>query len=184
MTVAVPRDALLSDLLVRLHRRLPELDLDVVRTGVAITEFAASALAALETHFARYDLSQARFSALLLLYHYPERAWTPGLLADALRVRAPTMTGIVQVLEQQRWVRRRHDPADRRKTLLQLSGAGKRRFARLLPRHFVRIAAAFAGIRRKRRTAFREAIHGMHQVMDSLAAGGPPPAGGAGRRAR
>lgn len=169
MDVAIPHDRLVAGLLERVEGALPDLDPEALRTGLTIAEFAVGALSALETHFARLGLSQARYSTLMLLYYFPERAWTPSGLAGALRVQPPTMTGIVQVLEREGWVTRRRDDDDRRRSLLTLTPSGERRFAELLPRHFERFVAAFEGADPDELARFRDAIEGMRRVMRALA---------------
>jgi len=169
MDIAVPRDEILTGLLDRIHKWVPDLDADIVRTSVAIAEFVGISHDALGTHYGRFGLSRARFSALMLLYHCPDRSWNPSLLADTLGVRRPTMTGIVQVLERDRWLLRRRDVKDDRKTLLAFTDSGRRRFRRILPNHFAWISVAYATVSLERLSGFRQAIHGMHQVMDALA---------------
>jgi hypothetical protein len=50
-------------------------------------ELCTRALYAVSRHFGRYGLSQARFTLLMFLFHYPDRPWTPASLAEVIRVR-------------------------------------------------------------------------------------------------
>ncbi|MGD8279124.1 MAG: hypothetical protein PVH00_13895, partial [Gemmatimonadota bacterium] len=79
----------LSGIIAGLHERFPGLEEETVRTGIAIVEFANRCLDAVDRHFRRYELSQVRFSALMILYHQADETWTPARLAAALGVSRP-----------------------------------------------------------------------------------------------
>jgi DNA-binding MarR family transcriptional regulator len=93
----------------------------------AADRFHSAAIHALR-HAAREDpasgLSAARLSALsVLVFGGPK---TLGELAAAEQVRPPTMTRIVQGLEQDGLARRRPDPDDRRVVRVRATAKGKR----------------------------------------------------------
>lgn len=146
MQTIIPRDALLTEMLGNLAAAIPELDPRIVTTSLAIVEFANRCMAGFEAHFARYGLSQGRFTVLMFLFHFSDRSWTPASLAKVAGVRRATMTGLLEVLEKGGWTVRRPNPDDGRSSRIRLSAGGRRRLKKMLPDHFSRVAAAMAGL--------------------------------------
>jgi len=159
----------IAGIIADLHERFPGLEEETVRTGIAIVDFANRCLDAIDRHFRRYELSQVRFSALMLLFHQAEEVWTPARLAEALGVSRPTLTGILRVLERDGWIRRRADPDDRRKMRIRLSGAGRRRFPRTMDDHFRRVVAAFEPVEAHDYEVFRQEMTKMLAAFEDLA---------------
>src|SRR5438067_8846869 len=97
------------------------------KTRAASDRFHSAAIHALR-HVRREDpatgLGAARLSALSVLVFGGPR--TLGELAAAEQVRPPTMTRVVQGLEQQGLVRRERDPRDRRVQRLYATSKGRR----------------------------------------------------------
>ncbi len=146
MQTIIPRERLLKEILGDLADAIPGLDPQNVVTGLAIVEFANRCWAGFEAHFARYGLSQGRFTVLMFLHHFSDTAWTPASLAHAAGVRRATMTGLLEVLEKGKWTVRRPNPDDGRSNVIRLSAGGRRRLKKMLPDHFARVAAAMAGL--------------------------------------
>ena len=142
----VPKDEMLRRILASLAERIPGLDPQSVMTSLAIVEFANRSLAAFEAHFARYGLSQGRFAVLIFLFHFPDESWTPARLAELAGVRRATMSGLLDVLERDRWIVRRKNPDDGRSREISLSASGRARLTKLLPDHFERVAKSMRGL--------------------------------------
>lgn len=58
--------------------------------------------------------------------------WTIGELSEVCLAKQPTVSKLVDRLEQQRHVARRHDPADARRVLVSLTASGRERIAPVL----------------------------------------------------
>ena len=71
----------------------------------------------------RSGITPTRFTALAALTRFPD-GLRQGDLAELLNMSAPSMTRLVEVLEEAGWVERRRDPADQRGLLLVLSPVG------------------------------------------------------------
>jgi DNA-binding MarR family transcriptional regulator len=70
-------------------------------------------------------LSLPQFWAMAWLEGRPAGAPMHNLAA-AMELKAPTATLLVDRLCRQKWVRRQHDPADRRRVIIHLTPAGRR----------------------------------------------------------
>jgi DNA-binding MarR family transcriptional regulator len=89
-------------------------------------------------------LSAARLSALsVLVFGGPK---TLGELAAAEQVRPPTMTGIVQALEQAGLVRRDTDDRDGRVVRVHATAKGKRVLERARERRIAKLAERLSGL--------------------------------------
>lgn len=152
METIIPREHLLSRILQDLGEWIPDFDPQSVITSLAIIEFANRCLASYEAHFARYDLSQGRFTILMFLFHFSDESWTPAALAEITGVRRATMTGLLAVLERGKWIRRSPNPNDGRSSEIQLTRGGRTRLKNMLPDHFSRASKALKGLKTQEHT--------------------------------
>jgi DNA-binding MarR family transcriptional regulator len=81
---------------------------------------------AFRAHLEEHDLTHAGLTVLHLLQGGPLGQVT---LAERCRVQAQTMSQTVERLERSGYVRRARDPGDRRRLLVDLTGAGRRVYA-------------------------------------------------------
>jgi DNA-binding MarR family transcriptional regulator len=107
----------------------------------------------LELHFAEWDISRGRFMLLMSLYKDfcgmnlatgGEASKTPGVmspseLAANLDVTRGNMTGLLDGLEREGWIRRTSHPEDRRGVLITLTDDGLKRLEKILPVHYHRM---------------------------------------------
>lgn len=75
-----------------------------------------------------------RFDLLAQLDRFPQ-GLTMRALSQRLMVTGGNVTGVVDQLETQAWVRRVAHPEDRRATLVQLTPAGRRQFRKMAAAH-------------------------------------------------
>ena len=107
---------------------------------------------------AGHNISHGRFGVLMLLWRsvQPRAAKllgaddcvpgprTPAELADAAGVTRATMTGLIDTLERDGYVKREPDPVDRRQMSVLLTPRGEKFLLEFLPGHFKAIAAIMA----------------------------------------
>ncbi len=65
-------------------------------------------------------------------------------LSERTLITKGTLTGVVDRLEHRALLRRRHDPADGRRTFVELTPVGRRLFARVFPEHLAYVRRVFA----------------------------------------
>ena len=146
MISPAPHNQVLQQILAELKTTVSGFDPRNVTTSLAILRFANRCLSSYEAHFARYGLSQGRFTTLMFLYHLPTQSWTPAALAKASAVRRATMTGLLDVLERAKWIARAPNPKDGRSNEISLTANGRARLKKILPDHFARLGAAMQGL--------------------------------------
>jgi DNA-binding MarR family transcriptional regulator len=71
-----------------------------------------------------FDLTFARYEALVLLYFSRHGELPMGKMGDRLMLHPTSVTNIIDRLEQQELVRRTHHPTDRRTVLAQITEDG------------------------------------------------------------
>lgn len=166
--VIIPEEEARTAIIARVVSELPFLTPEVIETGLGVVSFANQVLAAVGGHFARYELSQARFSVLMALRYVPEHRWVPSALADFLGVRRATLTGILKSLEKDAWIQRTPNAEDARSVEITLTEKGRERFDTLQPDHFRRFAAALETVTAEERAVFMRLLPKMGKVFKAL----------------
>jgi DNA-binding MarR family transcriptional regulator len=113
--------------------RYPELDPEgcaVLLTLLHTTDVIKEA----ESRFlAEHRLSQGRFVVMVLLHDRQSGSMKSSELADEAAVSRATMTGLLDSLERDGFIRREVDRRDRRVTNVSLTGEGRETLKRVLP---------------------------------------------------
>ena len=131
----------------------------IASTSVATADRLHSAAIHLLRRLRREDtatgLAPARLSALSVLAFGGPMSLTA--LAAAEQVKAPTMTKVVQALEEEGLVRREDNPDDRRGTVLAATAKGRRIMEEGRRRRIERLAADLASLPAADRETLRKA---------------------------
>ena len=139
-------------------KSIPTLDPTTVLSFLSILIVSSEVERRMETHFARYDLSQARFLVLMLLRRRKESPSTPADLADGASVTRATMTGLLDGLEADSLVERSHRKDDRRMIDVRITKKGLTLLDRILPDHYERIGALMAGLTKAERKTLTDLL--------------------------
>jgi DNA-binding MarR family transcriptional regulator len=113
----------------------------------------------------RSGITPTRMAALSALGHYPDGV-RQGDLAELMNVSAPSMTRLVEILEDAGWVERRRDPADQRCLLLALSPVGRKTIETLRDESATQLSQELDGLSDDERAALAAAV----PVLRKLAA--------------
>jgi DNA-binding MarR family transcriptional regulator len=132
--------------LLQLASRYPELDMPSVQACLAFLRTTTEVYEALNAHFARYDLSMGKFSVLMQLLQAGEQGLAPSECAERIGVTRGTITGLLDGLEREGWVRRQMHPEDRRMLMVQLTEKGQQLMDGMLPDHFCRTMGLMANL--------------------------------------
>lgn len=132
--------------LLNLASRYPDLNMVSVKTCLAFLNTTADVYEALDAHFARYGLSMGKFTVLMQLLQAGEQGLTPSECAERAGVTRGTITGLLDGLEREGWVRRQPHPVDRRMLTVQLTPKGQQLLDQMLPDHFCRTTSLMANL--------------------------------------
>lgn len=166
----------------RLGNRIAMMDEGVGRTGTIIPELPAMEArlcrlmimlgsgveAELESTLKPHKLNHSEFLTLMILYSRPDGCSTPGELCE-LATQGPTnMTRIANTLTKRGVITRRVDVEDRRRVVIQITGAGRRFVQKILPPMFPRIATLFAGFSTSDKRQLDRLLHKLGDSLDRM----------------
>ncbi|EYB69537.1 MarR family transcriptional regulator [Deinococcus phoenicis] len=114
----------------------PDVNPDPMLTVIAVQRASQALQTALETFFARHDLTPSAFDVLATLRRSsPPEGLTLGELAQCMAITPPAMTKRMDGLERRGWVVRCTDPRDRRTVRAALTPEGRVAVDSLLADH-------------------------------------------------
>ena len=139
-------------------REFPDLDPSAAEAFLHLLHTGDEVFGVSDRSLAGHNISHGRFGVLMLLWRsvQPRAAKllgaeecvpgprTPAELADAAGVTRATMTGLIDTLERDGYVKREPDPVDRRQMSVLLTPRGEKFLMEFLPGHFKAIAAIMA----------------------------------------
>lgn len=132
-------------------KEFPDLDPSAAEVFLNLLRTGDEVFRVVEHNFTSHGLSQGRFGVLMLLWRsslaqeknagpgktcMPPGPLTPAELADAAGVTRATMTGLIDTLERDGFVKREADPNDRRMMPVKLTSKGRKLLEDILPGHF------------------------------------------------
>jgi DNA-binding MarR family transcriptional regulator len=126
--------------------RYPELEPASAAAFVLLLRVASDMLAAAEDYLAAHNLSQGRFTVLMLLYRVVEIPQNPCVLADKAGVTRATMTGLLDGLDREGLIARETAAEDRRMLEVKLTAKGRKFLEGVMPGYFRLIRRAMAGL--------------------------------------
>ena len=115
-----------------------------------------------ELSFRRDGLTEARAHVLWVLRDGPV---TQRQLADALRVTARNITGLVDALTESGYVVRRRHPTDRRATLVDLTPEGRRLVDHMVEGYGEMHEVLFGHLSERQLAIFRKTLTGVVQRL-------------------
>jgi len=161
--------------------QLSDIDVDALRDALMIRHLHREIELGFEHYIEAMNLTAHRFNILEALFHHPGHAMTPAELADAVHLTRAAMTGNLDALERDGYVRRTPHPSDRRKIRVELTPQGEALEARILPDHYrksTRIAETMTPDERQLQLSFyRRVLAALKAVLEEE--GRPRERGGA-----
>jgi DNA-binding MarR family transcriptional regulator len=136
-------------------KEFPDLDPSAVEAFLHLLRTGDEVFGVTDHNLGEHSISHGRFGVMMLLWRsvQPRAAKllganectsgprTPAELAEAAGVTRATMTGLIDTLERDGFVKREPDPDDRRMMSVLLTPAGERFMGNFLPGHFQAIAS-------------------------------------------
>jgi DNA-binding MarR family transcriptional regulator len=119
----------------------------------------------LRTPATRSGITPTRLTALSALTRYPDGV-RQGDLAELMNISAPSMTRLVEILEEAGWVDRRRDPADQRCLLLVLSPTGRKTLDTLRDESATELSRELADLDDDERAALAAAVPVLRKLAD------------------
>lgn len=120
-------------------KQFPDLQPAACEAFMHLIRAGEEVMRVMNAHFAAHNITQGRFLVMMLLMEKEgncPRATTPAELADLASVSRATITGLLDTLERDGFVRRQPDPSDRRQMSVHLTPKGQGFMHDILPGHF------------------------------------------------
>jgi DNA-binding MarR family transcriptional regulator len=165
-------------------KEFPDLDPSAAEAFLHLLHTSDEVFAISDRSLAGHNISHGRFGVLMLLWRsvQPRAAKllgadecipgprTPAELADAAGVTRATMTGLIDTLERDGFVKREPDPDDRRMMSVRLTARGERFMQEFLPGHFKAIASIMGTLTEAERKALVTLLVKVQQQAAALGA--------------
>jgi DNA-binding MarR family transcriptional regulator len=119
----------------------------------------------LRTPATRSGITPTRLAALSALTRYPDGV-RQGDLAELMNMSAPSMTRLVEILEEGGWVERRRDPDDQRCWRLMLSPVGTKTLAALRDEVATQLSEELADLTEEERAVLAAAVPVLRKLAD------------------
>lgn len=113
----------------------------------------------------RSGITPTRLTALSALTRYPD-GLRQGDLAELMNISAPSMTRLVEILEEAGWVQRRRDPDDQRCLLIVLSPVGRKTLDTLRDESASQLSEELADLTADERAALAAAVPVLRKLAD------------------
>lgn len=162
--------------LIEAAKRFPELDPSACEVFLHLLRTGDEAFLSIEQNLTDHNISHGRFGVLMLLAkgcpaEVDESAaigMTPAELADNARVTRATMTGLIDTLERDGFVRRAADTHDRRMMRICLTPKARNFLRQILPDHFRRMASVMSGLTESERKTLVKLLNKIYDRASSL----------------
>jgi len=161
-------------------KEFPELDPSAVEAFLHLLRASDDVFSVAEHNFTQHGISQGRFGVLMLLWRsiHPQaekmfganycHPRTPAELADAAGVTRATMTGLIDTLERDGFVRREPDPKDRRMMSIRVTPKGENFLRTFLPGHFRLISSLMSPLTEPERKTLVGLLAKVQQQVTAL----------------
>lgn len=155
-------------------KRYPELDPSAMEAFLHFLRTSTDLLESIYAVHASHNISEGRFGVMMLLNHDPEKPVNPADLADRANVTRATMTGLIDTLERDGFVKREHAADDRRMMFVQLTNRGRHFLDEILPDYFRRVTALMSQLTVEERRSLVTLMGKIQQNLPAAANGVSP----------
>lgn len=152
LTMLQLRDLPTQEILQRFAERYPVADVTAIASFLMLLRVATDLSVALDACLSKHDLLQGRWWVLILLMRERDLTSQPSVLSEKLGVTRPTMTGLLDGLEQVGLVQRVSAPQDRRSVQIKLTAAGQDKLDAVMPDYYARLRVCMQGLSESQRT--------------------------------
>lgn len=133
-----------GEVLRKTAERYPEIEADVMEIMLHIKRLSSGNECVFQAALEPYSLSEGRFYVLCCLFseeisgHKPP---SPSDIAEQIGVTRATITGLLDGLERDGYLERRHDSADRRTLTIHMAAKGREVLEAFIPQQCRQISA-------------------------------------------
>lgn len=170
------------DCLLEAAKEFPDLDPSAAEAFLHLLRTGDEAFGVTDKNLSEHSISHGRFGVLMLLWRSEQQPAdkmaakedgecgprTPAELAAAAGVTRATMTGLVDTLERDGFVKREPDPTDRRTISVRLTAKGEKFLGEFLPGHFKLISELMTPLSESERKTLVRLLNKIQQQAAEL----------------
>lgn len=168
-SIFFPKKATPHDVMERLAKRYPDMDVSAVEALSTLLRVAALILNATDEQLARRKTSRGKISLLFFLNRDPDAPVTPSELAEGIGVTRATITGLLDGLEKD-GMASREEGDDARSIKVRLTPKGRRLLDSLLPDRYKRVTALMKGLGEQERAVLQRLLAKVEEGLPSYGA--------------
>ncbi len=143
----------------------PGLDPLEIEASLVLLCAAKEVLETHEAQIAHLGMSRGRFSVLMLLNQLPDGRSSPTTLARTLGVTKATITGLLDGLEKDGYLKRNHVKTDRRRISVALTKKGVEYLKSTIPGHVKRVTSLVKGLSKEE---MRNLVNLLEKLRENL----------------
>jgi DNA-binding MarR family transcriptional regulator len=148
-----------------LARRYKEMAPSSVKATVKLLKTGSDVLTGFEKMLNNYGLSQGRFLILIVMNRQPDKLTTPSILAEKIGVTRATMSGLIEGLAKNGFIKRLSHGSDRRKQKLKLTNKGVTLLENILSDYWSRIYNLMRGLTENEE---RQLVQLLSKISDNI----------------
>jgi DNA-binding MarR family transcriptional regulator len=154
----------------RMAQRFPSLGMDptALEAYLVLLGVAGEVSAAAAADLWRHGLAEGRFLVLALLMESYPAPLSHSELAELSGVTKGNITGLVDALERDGYVKRQDSGEDRRVTPIALTTVGRRQMEKILPDHLGRITSLMGELSASDRKALVSLLNKVQAALPAL----------------
>jgi DNA-binding MarR family transcriptional regulator len=145
--VSIPKYYPKGEVLRKSAERYPDIDADVMEIMRHVKRLSSGNECVFQAALEPFNLSEGRFYVLCCLFAEEiagHKAPSPSEIAEQLGVTRATITGLLDGLERDGYLERRHDSADRRALTIHMAAKGRETLEAFIPQQCRRANAQMA----------------------------------------
>jgi len=165
MPLLMLKDLPRYDCLLKAAERYPAFDLTAHDAFLHLLRTADMVFGDVDHFLNRHNISQGRFTVMMLLHRPWIESCTPASLADESGVTRATMTGLIDTLEKDGIVERQADTHDRRTIHVRLTAQGRENVEAMLPEYLQCVSHTISPLNQKER---KELVRLLQKLQEGL----------------
>lgn len=170
MPLLMLKDLPQYDCLLKAAERYPTLDPTAIEAFLHILRTGDMVFEDIYRMFTRLNISQGRFTVLMLLHRPWVESCTPASLAEEAGVTRATMTGLIDTLEKDGMVVRQADAHDRRTVHVSLTEQGRACVESMIPDYIQTVSRIVSPLIQSER---KELVRLLQKLQEGLSPADP-----------
>ena len=157
-----------KDKLAQLERDYPGFKTYYIEAIQALFHFSVDLEKSIDQFHTKNGFSRSRYLVLMVLLHEPTQRMAPNEIAQKLNVTRGNMTGIIDHLVKDGYVKKYQDEKDRRQVWIEMTVEGDQYLKKIFPDYFKRLGKMMSVISKDEIESLIRIVRKLHGGVDAL----------------